>query len=91
MITDTARSPYARLTTVPYRNVEWKSGLYRERFDTVARVTVPHLQHMFEEKDISHVLENFRIAAGEAEGDLPAQYSATGTSTSGWKPPCTGR
>ena len=70
MITDTARSPYARLTTVPYRNVEWKSGLYRERFDTVARVTVPHLQHMFEEKDISHVLENFRIAAGEAEGDF---------------------
>ena len=70
MITDTARSPYAVLTTIPYKDVSWTGGLYKERFDTVAAVTVPHLQHMFEEKDISHVVENFRIAAGEAEGNF---------------------
>ncbi len=70
MITDTAHSPYAGLTGIPYENVRWTGGLYKERFDTVAAVTVPHLQHMFEEKDISHVVENFRIAAGEAEGDF---------------------
>ena len=70
MITDTARSPFARLRTIPYRDVSWTKGLYKERFDTVAAVTVPHLQHMFEEKDISHVVENFRIAAGEAEGEF---------------------
>lgn len=68
MITDTSRSPYARVAGVPFRDVAWTGGLYKERFDTVAAVTVPHLQHMFEEKDISHVVENFRIAAGEAEG-----------------------
>lgn len=68
MIADTARSPYAKLAGVPFCDVRWTGGLYKERFDTVAAVTVPHLQHMFEAKDISHVVENFRIAAGEAEG-----------------------
>lgn len=70
MITDTSRSPYAKAAAIPFENVEWTGGLYRERFDTVAAVTVPHLQRMFEEKDVSHVVENFRIAAGEAEGDF---------------------
>ncbi len=70
MIADTARSPYARLSGIANRDVQWTGGLYRERFDTVAGVTVPHLQRMFEDKDISHVVENFRIAAGEASGDF---------------------
>lgn len=70
MITDTAHSPYAALTAIPYEDVNWTGGLYKERFDTAASVTVPHLQRMFEGKDISHVVENFRIAAGEAEGDF---------------------
>ena len=70
MITDTSRSPYARLSAIPYKDAAWTDGLYKERFDTVAAVTVPHLQRMFEEKDISHVVENFRIAAGEAEGSF---------------------
>ena len=56
MITDTAHSPYASLSTIPYKDMEWTGGLYKERFDTVASVTVPHLQRMFEEKDISYVV-----------------------------------
>ncbi len=68
MITDTSRSPYARLSCVPFQDVQWTGGLYKERFETVSQVTVPHLMRMFEGKDISHVVENFRIAAGEAEG-----------------------
>ena len=70
MLTDTSRSPYARANGIPYQDVRWTSGLYKERFDTCAQVTVSHLQHMFESKDISHVVENFRIAAGEAEGEF---------------------
>ena len=31
---------------------------------------VPHLQKMFESRDISHVLANFKIAAGDADGDF---------------------
>ena len=70
MIADTARSPWAKAWAIPYADIDWTGGLYRERFETVASVTVPHLQRMFEGKDISHVVENFRIAAGEAEGDF---------------------
>lgn len=70
MLTDTARSPYARVSCIPYRDVRWTGGLYKERFDTCAEVTVGHLQNMFESADISHVLENFRIAAGEREGEF---------------------
>ena len=70
MLTDTSRSPYAKANGIPYQDVRWTGGLYKERFDTCAQVTVSHLQHMFESPDISHVVENFRIAAGEAEGEF---------------------
>lgn len=68
MITDTRKSPGAKVSSIDYNNVEWIDGIYKERFDTCANVTVAHLQHMFESKDISHVVENFKIAAGESEG-----------------------
>lgn len=68
MLTDTTHSPNARVCGLPYRAVSWTGGLYKERFDTCMKSTVPHLQKMFESRDISHVVENFKIAAGEAEG-----------------------
>lgn len=68
MLTDTGTSSCAQIRSFPFDAVEWTGGLYKERFDTCALVTVPHLQDMFEREEISHVLENFRIAAGEAQG-----------------------
>ena len=70
MLTDTRKSPNARLQGIPFSDVEWTHGLYKERFDTCAGSTVPHLQNMFERREVSHVLENFRIAAGDADGDF---------------------
>lgn len=70
MLTDTRKSPYAKVSPVDGMAVNWTGGLWKERFDTCADSTVPQLQHMFESKDISHVLENFRICAGYAEGDF---------------------
>lgn len=70
MLTDTTKSRNAKLRSLPYRDVEWTGGFYKERFDTCADSMVPHLQRMFESKDISHVLENFRIAAGDAQGEF---------------------
>lgn len=68
MLTDTRKSPHALLSSLPCEDMAWTGGVYKERFDTCAEVTVPHLQNMFESADISHVVENFRIAAGEADG-----------------------
>lgn len=70
MLTDTRKSPFAKLAPIKINDIKWTKGLWKERFDTCATSTVPQLQHMFERKDISHVLENFRICAGEAEGDF---------------------
>ncbi len=70
MLTDTTKSPYAKVKSLPFDAVEWTGGLHRERFQTCAEVTVPHLQRMFESKDISHVLENFKIAAEESDGEF---------------------
>ena len=68
MLTDTRRSPYAKM--YPVDGTRWTDGLWKDVEDTVFKVTVPHLQAMFDAPDISHVVENFRIAAGEAEGDF---------------------
>ena len=70
MLTDTRNSANAKVYPVDGLDVEWTSGFWKERFDTCAKSTVVQLQKMFESKDISHVLENFRICAGEVEGDF---------------------
>lgn len=70
MLTDTRKSPNAKVYPVDGLDVEWTKGLWKERFDTCAAATVPQLQHMFESKDISHVVENFKICAGESDGEF---------------------
>lgn len=70
MLTNTKNSRYAKVYPVDGMDVKWTKGLWKERFDTCADSTVPQLQHMFESKEISHVLENFKICAGDAEGDF---------------------
>lgn len=68
MLTDTGKSPYAKAVPLDWANVKLTDGFWKEVIKNTAEKTVPHLQSMFEDKDISHVLENFRICAGEAEG-----------------------
>lgn len=70
MLTDLKKSPFARVCGLPFPAVKWTGGLYKERLDTCMNSTVPHLRKMFESKDISHVAENFKIAAGESDGDF---------------------
>ncbi len=68
MLTDTRRSPYAKMS--PVDGTRWTKGFWKDVEDTLFQVTVPHLRAMFDAPDISHVVENFRIAAGEAEGEF---------------------
>ena len=70
MLTDTTRSPYAKVHALDGMKVKWTGGLWKERFDTCANSTVPQLKRMFDSKEISHVVENFKICAGDAEGDF---------------------
>ncbi len=69
MLVDTENSPNAKLVPLKWNEVKWTGGIWQD-VDTMLRdVTVPHLQSMFEDKDISHVLENFRICVGLTDGE----------------------
>lgn len=68
MLTNTAKSPFAKVRPLPFRQVRWTEGFWMDVITNNAENTVPHLQSMFEAKEISHVVENFRICAGDSEG-----------------------
>lgn len=63
MLTDTAKSPYAKVRPLAQDAVQWTEGFWKDVTDKCNKVTVPHLRKMFEAADISHVVENFRICA----------------------------
>ncbi len=68
MIVDSKNSGNALVNGVPFGAVSWTGGLMKEVTDRVMTATVPNLKRMFDDKDISHAVENFKICAGEAEG-----------------------
>ncbi|MFV0465465.1 MAG: glycoside hydrolase family 127 protein [Lachnospiraceae bacterium] len=70
MLTNTLNSPNTNLCAPDFRQVTWTTGFWKEVNENCANKTVPHLQKMFEAADISHVVENFRICANEAEGEF---------------------
>lgn len=63
MLTDTRKSPYAKVVPLSCTDMKWTGGFWKAAVDKCHEKTVPHLQRMFESPEISHVLENFRICA----------------------------
>ncbi|MCR5790843.1 MAG: glycoside hydrolase family 127 protein [Lachnospiraceae bacterium] len=68
MITDNRRSENCRVSGLPFGTVRLNGGFLKEVEERCMKYTVPQLKRMFDDKDISHAVENFRICAGEAEG-----------------------
>ena len=68
MLTDTKHSPYAKVHGIPYDSITLKPGFWKDCLDMCADSTVYQIQRLFESEEISHVVENFRICAGEARG-----------------------
>lgn len=69
MITDTRKSPYAKVHALPSQSVHWTNGVWASTMQVCSDSIVPQLKRMFDSKDISHVIENFRICAGEVKGE----------------------
>ncbi len=69
MITDTRKSPYAKVHALPSQSVHWTNGVWASTMQVCSDSIVPQLKRMFDSKDISHVIEYFRICAGEVEGE----------------------
>jgi DUF1680 family protein len=70
MLTDTSKSKNAKVVPLGAREVEFTDGFWKSVRDVVFSATVPQLEKMFDSADISHVVENFRICAGESNGDF---------------------
>lgn len=70
MLTDTRQSKYAKASPLSPNSVAWTKGFWQEVTAACFEKTIPHLHRMFASKEISHVVENFRICAGEATGSF---------------------
>lgn len=70
MLTDTATSPHAVMTSVPPGSVQLSGagplGALRRR---ALEVTIPSMGGLMFDADVAHALENFRVASGEVEGE----------------------
>jgi DUF1680 family protein len=67
-LTDTSRSPHARVYAPDLGQVTWNGGLLGERFETCRTVMVPYLWRLFQDDNESHAWSNFLIAAGLGRG-----------------------
>ena len=70
MLADTRKSKYAKVSGAEYDQIKWTGGFWKNVVESCAESTVPHLQKMFEALDAGHVVENFRICAGEKSGEF---------------------
>ncbi|HEY1379157.1 MAG TPA: beta-L-arabinofuranosidase domain-containing protein, partial [Gemmataceae bacterium] len=61
-------SPHAAVRPVTAGEVRWTGGFWKDRFDACRTATLPHLWRVMSGTEYSQFLENFRVAAGRAEG-----------------------
>jgi DUF1680 family protein len=67
-VVDTSASPHVKVRNVGLEAVRWTEGFWAERFELCRRVTVPALMEVMQKPDNSANFQNFRIAAGLAQG-----------------------
>jgi len=69
MLTDTRKSPYAKLTSIDMKDMQWTKGFWKEKVDRCRDVMIPNMWELIKDANISHIYRNFEIAAGRAEGE----------------------
>lgn len=70
MLTNTKNSPFGKVSPLSWDAVTWTDGLWNDVVKTCDDVTIPHIKKMFESDEISHVLYNFQVCAGDREGEF---------------------
>ena len=64
----TASGPYAVVQSLPPSATTWTEGFWGDRMTALKERMFPAMREIMEGRDRSHYLENFKIAAGLAEG-----------------------
>lgn len=68
----------AGVSGVDEAQVSLLPGFWRDRAQVSERVSLPAVLALFDDRDVFHAVENFRIAAGLAEGDFRGTPFADG-------------
>lgn len=63
-LTNTSKSSFAKLYSVNLADVQWTKGFWAERFQVCKDSMVPNMWRLYNDPNISHAFENFKIAAG---------------------------
>lgn len=61
-------SPFNIVKSVGLNDCNWTSGFWADRFKLCHEVMVPNIWNLVSDPDLSHIYENFLVAAGEKEG-----------------------
>lgn len=67
-LVDTGAAPHALVRSVGLEEVRWTRGFWAERFEMCRRQMIPAMWRLMEGTNYSQYFQNFRIAAGFAEG-----------------------
>ena len=65
-----SKSPYMLIKTVNFGDCRWTNGFWADKQHQCVKVMIPNLGRLMEDPKISHVYENFLVAAGLTEGEF---------------------
>ncbi len=57
-------SPHAKLDLVGMADARWTGGFWADRFKVCSEVMVPNMWRLISDPEISHIWQNFLVAAG---------------------------
>ena len=72
-ITNTSESPFVKLKSINFGDCRWNSGFWAEKVKAAEERMLPYMGDVLC-GDIGHGLNNFKIAAGEKEGEHKGFY-----------------
>ncbi|WP_066218951.1 glycoside hydrolase family 127 protein [Formosa haliotis] len=72
-ITNTSNSPFVKLKSINFGDCKWTSGFWADKVKNAGDKMLPYMGDLLC-GDIGHGLNNFKIAAGEKEGEHKGFY-----------------
>jgi uncharacterized protein len=70
---DNSESPYVRLKNISLTDCQWTKGFWAEKFKICEDIMVPYMGEVLC-GDVGHALNNFKIAAGEKQGEHKGMF-----------------
>jgi len=68
-LTNTTKSPYAKMHSVGLADVTWTKGFWADRFNVCKDTMLLNMWRIFDDPELSHAYRNFEIAAGYKQGE----------------------